>query len=90
MFTREPQPRVLVDDENRRALIRRVVERMHPDGCPSGHPEHACFSRPSKVTALRKRAGMMRSVSSSLPRSGKRTAGNGSDGGHYACALPRA
>src|SRR5204863_4305367 len=64
----EPQPKFL--------LTTRIVAPLYfellngCDGLAARSSSKRCCSRPSNVTARRNRAGMIRSVSRSLPRSG--------------------
>ncbi len=65
----EPQPKLMPGDQDRGA--RRTTFWLN--GCSGSclrASSNACSPRPSNVTALRKRAGMMRSVSMSLPGTG--------------------
>ena len=68
MLARRPAAEVAVDDQDRRALVAQGCRTDAPP--PARSSSNTCRSRPSNDTATRKRAGMMRSVSMSWPRSG--------------------
>ena len=69
----EPQPKLRFDEQDARRPEARIVERVRlapAFASCARSSSNACSPRPSNVTHFRKRAGMMRSVSMSLPRTG--------------------